>query len=99
MLHTPGPTTSGLALVATGDLDTAQTEFIETSRLAPNIPEPWQALGQVYANRQEYNKALEAFSNALKVQSQFVQAYIARGDVYGIQDQPDKALAEYNEAL
>ncbi len=41
----------GLALVATGDLDTAQTEFIETSRLAPNIPEPLQALGQVYANR------------------------------------------------
>ena len=43
--------------------------------------------------RQEYDKALEAFSHALKVQPQFVQAYIARGDVYGIQGQPDKALA------
>ena len=44
---------------------------------------------------EEYDKALEAFSNALQVQPQFVQVYLARGDVFLLQGQSDTALAEY----
>jgi tetratricopeptide (TPR) repeat protein len=39
------------------------------------------------------------FAQALKVQPQFVPAYLARGDLYRLQGQPEQALAEYQEAV
>ena len=56
----------GSALAATNDLEAAQVAFTEASRLAPNNPLPSQALGQLYAVRQEYDKALEAFAHVLR---------------------------------
>lgn len=90
---------AGRALAVSGDVTQALVELKESARLAPDNPMPLSAIGRLHASRKEYDKALEAFADALKVQPKFVQARVDRGDVFLAQGQDDKALDEFNAAL
>ena len=89
----------GTALAATGDADKAMVELKEAARLAPANPLPYQAIARLHMAKQEPAKALDALAEALKVQPQFLQAHLDRGDILVVQKQDDKALEEYQAVV
>ncbi len=49
---------------------------------AQTSAQEWYDQGNVYNRQQNYNQALQAFSKAIQIDSQFSEAYSQRGTVY-----------------
>lgn len=49
--------------------------------------------------KQDYDAALQLFTHAIELDKEFVNAYAARGEVYEILEQYDKAEADYRHCL
>jgi tetratricopeptide (TPR) repeat protein len=88
----------GTALTKLGQDAEAETELQQASRLAPELPFAPEALGELYLRRQQYDKALEAFSDAVKRQADFVPAHVGLGDAYWGKGNASMATAEYTKA-
>lgn len=55
--------------------------------------------GFTYHNRKQYDKAIEYYSEALKLNPGLVEAYIGRGVAYTKKDDFDRAIKDYNKAI
>ena len=55
--------------------------------------------GFTYHNRKRYDKAIEYYSEALKLNPGLVEAYIGRGVAYTKKDDFDRAIKDYNKAV
>jgi len=54
--------------------------------------------GALYFSDQKYDRAIDAYSAAIRRDPKYVYAYIGRGDVYSAKGDLDRALADYDEA-
>src|SRR5580692_9399539 len=86
---------AGYADLQAGRLERARAEFAEAVRLAPQIPEGHEALGEVLIELSEPAEAAAEFEAALKlkpgdqaIESNLAQAYAKSGD-------PAKALPHF----
>ena len=71
----------------------------ETIAQDPNNPEGHLKLGLTYAEHGKYREAIRAYTRALQLDSTFVVAYRALGDVYQDQGMDEKAGAYYRKAV
>jgi Flp pilus assembly protein TadD len=57
------------------------------------------ARGCTYAYNGDYDRAIEEFTNTLRLTPDYDSAYGSRGYVYLIKDDYDRAITDYNEAI
>ncbi|AFZ11448.1 Tetratricopeptide TPR_1 repeat-containing protein [Crinalium epipsammum PCC 9333] len=55
--------------------------------------------GNVYVNQKQWDKAINDYNTAIKINPQYANAYLMRGGVYSDQKQWDKAIDDYNTAI
>ncbi len=61
--------------------------------------EQWLEEGNAHYYLQQYDKAIADYTEALRLNPQYANAYYNRGNVYYVLKQYDKALADYDQAL
>jgi tetratricopeptide (TPR) repeat protein len=54
--------------------------------------------GVLYFSDKKYDRAIDAYSAAIRRDPKYVYAYIGRGDVYSAKGDLDRALADYDQA-
>ena len=54
--------------------------------------------GALYFSDGKYDRAIDAYSAAIRRDPKYVYAYIGRGDVYSAKGDLDRALADYDQA-
>jgi hypothetical protein len=98
LAHTPQDAearfTRGLALVKLNRIDEAITVFSDLTRDYPKLPEPYNNLAVLYAQKGEYEKARDALEAALATHPAYATAHENLGDIYAA-----LAAAAYNRAL
>lgn len=65
----------------------------------PKDSQAYYRLGVIYAQREDFAAAIEAFEAAIKHEKDFVQAYINAGSAYGSIQEYSKALSNFKKAL
>jgi Tfp pilus assembly protein PilF len=90
---------SGFAAMQAGQLEDARTQFTQVTRLAPQIPEGHEALGEVLIELGKAGEAVAEFEAALRlkpedpgIESNLALAYAKAGD-------PAKAVPQFSAAL
>lgn len=66
---------------------------------SPHDVTSFHALGDGYAERNEYGKALDAYNQALRLAPNAAKIYEARGDAYMVRREFSKAAADYTQVL
>jgi Tfp pilus assembly protein PilF len=89
----------GMALLGSGNPKQAKTELEEAGWMAPDNPLPFYALARIYREENNSAKALHFLENVLKIQPNFMSAYIERGDIYLAGGEYEQALKEYQRIL
>jgi tetratricopeptide (TPR) repeat protein len=84
----------GLALVKLNRTDEAIKAFAELTRDYPQLPEPYNNLAVLYAQKGDYEKARDALEAALATHPAYATAHENLGDIYSA-----LAGAAYNRAL
>lgn len=62
----------------TGQMEAAVLDLRQTLKLAPRSMAAWDALGNVYADLEQHDKAIQAVSNLLKLRPKFASGYYNR---------------------
>lgn len=86
--------TRGLVLVKLARSDEAIQVFADLTRDYPQLPEPYNNLAVLYAQRGDYEKSRDALEAALATHPSYATAHENLGDVYTA-----LATAAYNRAL
>ena len=86
--------TRGLILVKLNKTDEALKTFADLTRDYPQLPEPYNNLAVIYAQRGDYEKARDALEAALATHPSYATAHENLGDIYSA-----LAGAAYNRAL
>ena len=87
-------------MYSNGDNDGAIAVYSVISTLENNSnPEVFNSRGDVYSSKGQYDKALEDYSRAIQLNSQYATPYTNRGQAYMALEQYDKAIADYDEAI
>jgi len=91
----------GMAQLALGNRWKAAAQFRAASQTDPRLPEPYQALGDLFMKgpRRLYDQAIEAYQKAIALRPHFADAYVGLGDARAAKGDHEGALAEYNRAL
>lgn len=90
----------GVALSTSGQqLDEAKKMLQQATRLAPQYPEPWRALGRLHAEQKQFKEATTAFSQAIKLNPNDPGLLLDRGDVLLLQNDPAAAISDYQIAV
>lgn len=93
-------------LVRARKFDEVIEDFHEESYRAISVdPEMWNDVGLAYANKREWDKAVEAYGKALSLDAKYVEAYYNQGEAFlslaSKNRDPDllkKSLESYQEA-
>lgn len=86
-----------LSLAKTGDLDKAIMYGQKAVQLAPSYS-VYYLLGLIYANQGQFEKAAEAYEQALKLNAKSYEAWHQLGKVYATTLHFDKAAEAYQKA-
>lgn len=86
--------TRGLILVKLNKTDEALKAFADLTRDYPQLPEPYNNLAVIYAQRGDYERARDALEAALATHPSYGTAHENLGDIYAA-----LAGAAYNRAL
>ncbi len=86
-----------LSLAKTGDLDRAVEYGLKAVQLEPNYP-IYYVLGLIYSNQGKYDKAAEAYEQALKFNPKSYEAWHQLGKVYTTTLDFEKAVETYQKA-
>ncbi len=81
------------------DWDTVISSMEEIARLEPEAADPYYYIGEAYRFKGNYRKALDAYNQALKVDSQFGPAYLGLARARLMQDPNANITALLDEAL
>ncbi len=77
----------------------SMTLFTDIAQKNPNTAYAQFGLGKIYDERQDFPKAIEIFSKAIKMDSTYAEYYFYRGNSYYGLKQYDNALADYLQAV
>jgi tetratricopeptide (TPR) repeat protein len=72
----------GVILVELGKRDDAITTFTDLTQKYPNLPEPYNNLAVLYADKGQYDKARQALEAAIKTHPSYATAHENLGDIY-----------------
>ena len=82
------------------DAIAACTRAITSGSVSPNdLTRAYFNRGRAYYNKQDYERAIADYSEAIKLDPKFVWAFIIRGDAYKAKQDYDRAIADYSEAI
>lgn len=87
----------GLSLVRSGELDRATEYSLKAARLEPSYP-AYYNLGLIYANQEKYERAADAYTQALELNPKSYEAWHQLGKVFATTLQFDKAVEAYSKA-
>jgi len=65
----------------------------------PNDAEAFRLRGEAYAQRKDYNRAIDDYDKAIKIDSNDAESYAFRGAAYSEKHEQDKAMLDFNEAI
>jgi tetratricopeptide (TPR) repeat protein len=82
-----------------GDWDTVISSMREIAKLEPEAPDPYYYIGEAYRFQGNHRKALEAYNQALKIDSQFGPAYLGLARARLMQDPNANVAVLLDEAL
>jgi tetratricopeptide (TPR) repeat protein len=88
----PEPASSGGGIASTDKKSTR-------SRPEPQTAVQWVASGEAWCAAQEYNKAIDDYSAALKLDPRYAPAYISRARAWMLKYYRDRATADYGAAI
>jgi chemotaxis protein methyltransferase CheR len=97
--HTSGLWLKIVARLAQGDKAGAELRLNELLQVDPGHVEAGQALGQLYADRGEWQKAEQQCLQVLNQDALYIPAHYLLGQIYEHQGQLDAALAAYRRTL
>lgn len=63
------------------------------------VPMAYNNRGNVYLDLEQFDKAIDDYNNAIKMDSKYYNSYLNRGIIYRRTGQPEKALADYNTTI
>ena len=88
------PAWSSLAAISVkqGDFDTAVRQTLEALNCDRNNYMAAYNLAWAFEEKNQYDRALEWYANAIKADSTFVQAYSTLGRLYNLMNKPDQAF-------
>ena len=81
----------GILLTHKGRIDEAISAYQHSCRLRPVMVTCWFNLGQLYYQKGQYQQAMEAFAQALSVDPNIKQAYVAYAQAASKNNQPQLA--------
>jgi len=97
---------AGYAAMQAGKLEEARKDFAESVRLAPNLPEPHQALGSILGQMDRPGEAIPEFEKALKLKpgdaatiGNLSAAHEGFGRKLAAEGKLDEAAGQIREAL
>ena len=67
--------------------------------MIPTSPRPTRNRGLVWEEKEEYDKAIADFDEAIRLDPKDAEAYNDRGEAWYAKDDLDKAIADYDEAI
>lgn len=73
--------------------------WVATVRESPEDPKSWNNMGDVYARHGAYDKSVEAFTQATKLNPQYADAYHNIGNTYLQMKKYDEAVPYFEKAL
>jgi tetratricopeptide (TPR) repeat protein len=85
----------GEVQVARGDLNLALEARASFSRLMPDEAEPYQLIAHTYQQMQQFDKAVEHYTRALKIDPDYINVYRRRGDAKFFAGDVAGARADY----
>jgi hypothetical protein len=86
-------------LAWSGRLNQAEQEYGQILKLAPNDPDHWMGLAEVYSSEGRKPDALLALDHALQLDSKRADLHLARGRILRDLKQNAQARAEFHAAL
>ncbi len=86
-------------LLRQGRVEEAAAEIMQELNKNPNSVEAYNLLGFVYDAEKDYENALKAFQNALKIAPNSTKTHNNLGDIYAAHKQYDLAEKEYRTVL
>jgi S1-C subfamily serine protease len=67
--------------------------------LTPRRPADWRDRGSYYLSREQYDRALAAYSEAIRLEPQYAAAYADRSRAYAAKGDADKAKSDWQKAV
>lgn len=91
--------TTAEQLLSAGEFDQAIMEIERVLESNPDLAMGHYFLGNAYGNKEQYDKAIAAYTQAIRLDSQYAEAYANRGFSYAIMGQYDQALPDLSKAI
>ena len=85
--------------ITSGDFAQAIEARETYARLLPDEAEPYQALAHTYQQKQQFDKAVEYYTRALKIDPDYINVYRRRGDAKFFAGDIAGARADYRAGL
>lgn len=85
--------------IARGDFAKALEAREAYARLIPDAAEPYQALAHTYQQMQQFDKAVEYYIRALKIDPDYINVYRRRGDAKFFAGDIEGSRADYRAGL
>lgn len=86
-------------IIRNNDWRTEDSLWIATAIASPGDPHSWNNMGDVYARHGEYEKSIEAFTNATNINPNYADAYHNIGHTYMQMKRYDEAIPLFEKAL
>ncbi len=89
----------GQVYIARGDFPKALAAREEYARILPDAAEPYQAIAHTYQQMQQFDKAVDYYTRALKIDPDYINVYRRRGDARFFARDVAGARADYETGL
>ncbi len=86
-------------IVRNNDWRDAEHLWVATAISSPGDPHSWNNMGDVYGNRGEYEKSIEAFKRAIQIHPNYADAYHNMGYTYLQMKKYDEAIPLFEKAV
>ncbi|HOW58831.1 MAG TPA: tetratricopeptide repeat protein [Candidatus Omnitrophota bacterium] len=88
-----------LVLQQQGDVDTAFKELNDLIKTAPNIPQPYNMRGKIYADRNQWDKAFADYQKSIQINNTYGIVYVNLAKAYAYKGDYEKAYQNVRKAI